>query len=223
MSRATMTTTTLAAVALAAALPAGAAAATLQTDARCYQETGEVIISGSGFAPLSAVAITRDGTPLGTAQADAAGAFRNKIDTPELPREVRERRYVLSASDALSTATATYRASRIYAGFRPTRGNPATLRVRFGVYGFGLVRASSPVYLHYVRPDGRAARTVRLGTARGVCGRIVRTRRRHLFPFAAERGRWILQFDTRARYERATSRRRTPWVRKPVEILVVRP
>jgi hypothetical protein len=69
-----------------------------------------------------------------------------------------------------------------------------------------------------VRPSGKAARTIRLGTATGVCGAIKQTRPRHLFPFTAERGTWILQFDTRKEYERATSKRRTPWVRKPVEI-----
>ena len=52
----------------------------------------------------------------------------------------------------------------------------------------------------------------------GVCGAITQTRERRLFPFEASKGVWILQFDTRTKYERATSKRRTPWVRKPVEI-----
>ncbi len=205
----------------AAAAPA-ARAATLTTNARCVQELQEVIIAGAGFAPLSAVSITRNGRPLGTTQADANGMFRNKIDTPELPRDVRERFYQLNATDMVNSATATYRATRIFSTFRPTRGNPATLRVRFSVNGFGLARRRSSVYLHYVRPNGRARRTIRLGTARGVCGKITRTKRRRLFPFGAERGRWILQFDTRRKYERATSRRRTPWVRKPVVIFAGR-
>jgi len=211
--------TTIAATAIGA--PA-AHAAMLLTDTRCYQETQEVIVNGAGFAPLSAVTIARDDKILGTAQADANGAFRNKFDTPELPDDVRERLYRLSATDAVNSAATSYRSTRIFANFKPGTGNPATLKVRFTVYGFGLVQRRAPIFLHYVSPKGTSRRTVRLGRAAGVCGRIDTTRKRHLFPFAAERGTWILQFDTRSRYERATSKRRTPWVRKPVQIFAAR-
>jgi hypothetical protein len=209
----------LAALAACAALaPSARAAATLATDTRCYQETQEVIVDGSGFAPSSVVTISRDDTVLGSTQTDANGAFRNKFDTPELPDDVRERLYSVSATDSTSTAQTSYRATRIFASFRPRSGNPSTLKVRFSVFGFGLVRRRAAVYLHYVRPDGTAARTIRLGTATGVCGAITQTRQRRLFPFEASKGVWILQFDTRAEYERATFKRHTPWVRKPVEI-----
>jgi hypothetical protein len=205
-------------VAIAAGAAGAQAQAMLSTDTRCYQETQEVIVSGSGFAPSSVVTISRDGKPLGSTQTDANGAFRNKFDTPELPRDVRERLYEISATDSTSTALTTYRATRISASFRPLDGNPSTLKVRFSVYGFGLVQRGAPVYLHYVRPGGTAARTIRLGTATGVCGAIKRTKERRLFPFEAATGLWILQFDTRSRYERATTKRRTPWVRRPVDI-----
>ncbi|MDP1847026.1 MAG: hypothetical protein Q8K79_04460 [Solirubrobacteraceae bacterium] len=195
-----------------------AQAATLTTDTRCYQETQEVIVNGAGFAPSSVVTISRDGTVLGSTTTDANGAFRNKFDTPELPKDVRERLYRLSATDSTTTAQTNYRSTRIFASFRPRKGNPSTLRVRFSIFGFGLVQRRAPVYLHYVRPGGRVARTIRLGTATGVCGAITQTRARRLFAFEASKGVWILQFDTRKRYERATSKRRTPWVRKPVEI-----
>jgi hypothetical protein len=213
-----LTAMTLAVLATTAAGAPAARAATLTTDTRCYQETQEVIVNGAGFAPLSAVTISRNNTVLGTAQADANGAFRNKFDTPELPNDVRERLYRLSATDMVNSAMTSYRSTRIFANFRPSTGSPATLRVRFTVNGFGLVRRRAPVYLHYVRPNGNARRTILLGRARGVCGTIAQTRLRRLFPFSAERGTWILQFDTRQKYERATSKRRTPWVRKPVEI-----
>jgi len=215
----------ISAATLMAALVAGAAgsasahaAATLATDTRCYQETQEVIVTGSGFAPSSVVTISRDDTVLGSTQTDANGAFRNKFDTPELPQDVRERLYSISATDSTSTAQTSYRSTRIFASFRPRTGNPSTLKVRFSIYGFGLVQRRAPVYLHYVRPDGRPARTIKLGTATGVCGAITQTRERRLFPFEASKGVWILQFDTRSKYERATFKRRTPWVRKPVEI-----
>ena len=205
-----------------AACAAGASAAHAQAmltiDPPCYQETQEVIVNGTGFAPSSVVTISRDDKVLGSTQTDANGAFRNKFDTPELPRDVRERLYRVSATDATNTAQTTYRSTRIFASFRPRSGNPSTLKVRFSVYGFGLVKRRAPVFLHYVRPDRRVARTIRLGTASGPCGAIARTKERRLFPFEAAQGVWILQFDTRSKYERATSNRRTPWVRKPVEI-----
>lgn len=203
--------------ALAAAAPPANAAA-LRTDTRCYQEQQEVVVRGAGFAPLSIVNVARNGKVFASAQADANGTFVGKFATPVTPDEVRERLYRLTASDMVNTAQTTYRSTKIFANFKPGSGNPATLRVRFTINGFGLVQRRSSVYLHYVAPNGKARRTVRLGRAAGVCGRIARTRKRRLFPFKAERGKWILQFDTRKRYERATSKRRTPWVRKPVRI-----
>jgi hypothetical protein len=56
----------------------------------------------------------------------------------------------------------------------------------------------------------------------GSCGAIPRTKLRKLFPFTPEHGTWILQFDTVRRYARATGKRTTPWVRKPVEVLTRR-
>lgn len=208
----------LATVAVMVAGAPAAHAATLRTDTRCYQEQQEVVVRGAGFTPLSTINVARNDKVFASATADANGAFVGKFATPVTPDEVRERLYRLSASDSITTAGTTYRSTKVFANFRPGRGNPATLRVRFTINGFGLVKRRSPVYVHYVSPNGRERRTVRLGTAAGVCGRITRTRKRHLFPFKAERGKWILQFDTRKRYERATSRRHTPWVRKPVRI-----
>jgi hypothetical protein len=208
----------LASAAALAGTAAGAQAATLTTDTRCYQETQEVVVNGTGFAANSIVTISRGDDVLGSTQTDADGAFRNKFDTPELPQAVRERLYQLSATDTATTATTSYRATRIFASFRPRTGNPSTLKVRFSINGFGLVQRRAPVYLHYVRPNGSAARTIKLGTATGVCGAIARTKQRRLFPFDAAKGVWILQFDTRRKYERATFKRQTPWVRKPVEI-----
>jgi hypothetical protein len=195
-----------------------AAAAVIETDSRCYQEQQEVVVRGSGFTPLSTVNVARDGKVFASAQADANGAFVGKFATSVTPGEVRERLYRLSASDMINSAATAYRSTKIFANFKPDRGNPATLRVRFTINGFGLAQPRAPVYLHYVSPDGEQRRTIRLGSARGVCGRIDRTRKRRLFPFEAQRGTWILQFDTRRAYQRATSKRRTPWVRKPVEI-----
>ena len=100
-------------------------AATLTTDTRCYQETQEVVVNGTGFAANSIVTISRDDKVLGSTQTDVNGAFRNKFDTPELPQDVRERLYSLSATDTATTAMTSYRSTRIFASFRPA---PATRR-----------------------------------------------------------------------------------------------
>lgn len=212
----------LACAAALAAAPA-ASAATLLTDSRCYQETQDVVLNGSGYAPLSTVTVLRDGTPLGTAQADANGAFQRKFATPELPAGRREDVYTLTATDALNAGTTRYRATKVFADFSPGSGDLTRLRVRFNVFGFGLVRPHASVYLHYVpRSTGKVRRTIKLGSVRGTCGVIRQTKLQKLFPFVPEQGTWILQFDTVKRYERATSRRTTPWVRKPVEVFTRR-
>jgi hypothetical protein len=204
------------------AVPA-ASAATLQTDSRCYQETEEVVLNGSGYTPLSTVTVVRDGQQLGTAQADANGAFQRKFETPELPATLHEKPYALTATDSLNTGTTSYRATKVFADFSPGSGDPTRLRVRFDIFGFGLARPRAMVYLHYVqRSTGKVRRTIKLGRTRGTCGVIRRSKLRRLFPFRPEQGTWILQFDTVRRYERATSRRTTPWVRKPVEVFTRR-
>ena len=202
------------------AVAPAASAATLTTDTRCYQENGEVVLNGAGYAPQSNVTVMRDGAALGSATTDGNGAFQRKFVTPELSGGQREAVYVLTATDQQETAATTrYRSTKVFADFSPGTGDPRRLRVRFTVYGFGLSRAQPSVYLHYVRKStGQVRRTIRLGTARGTCGLIRQTKKRRLFPFAPSRGTWILQFDTFKRYERATSKRTTPWVRKPVEV-----
>jgi hypothetical protein len=209
-------------VAMLVAAPA-ASAASLTTDSRCYQETQEVVLNGTGYAPLSTITVSLDNTALGSAAADANGSFQRKFATPELPSGTREADYTLEATDQINTATTSYRATKVFADFSPGAGNPTRLRVRFSIAGFGLARAGASVYLHYVfKSTGQVRRTIRLGTVSGICGAIRHTRLLRLFPFAPSRGTWILQFDTVKRYERATSRRTTPWVRKPVQVFARR-
>ena len=86
-------------LALSAALvaaPATASAASLSTDTRCYQETQEVVLNGTGYAPLAQVNVLLGDQPLGTAAADANGSFQRKFSTPELPAGKREAIYTLS-------------------------------------------------------------------------------------------------------------------------------
>jgi hypothetical protein len=193
-----------AALAAAAALPAAASAAQIQADRPCYQDdTGTVAVSGNGFEPNQPYQVTLDGKPLpnGGSTTDAAGGIAGSFSTPQLPGSS-VHAYTLSVVQGANTASTSFSVSPFLADFTPGSGNPKTLHVRFKVFGFGLVTANPIVYLHYVRPNGKLKRTIRLGRAQGECGQIKRTSRKKLFPFNAERGKWKLQFDTHKRYRK---------------------
>ena len=197
-------TALVAALAIAAAAPAAAAAAQIQTDRGCYQDnTGTVAVSGNGFDPGQPYSVSLDGKQLGTGASttDAAGGIAGSFEAPQLSRDA-VHVYTLIVTQGANTATTTFSVTPFLADFTPGSGNPKTLRVRFKIFGFGLVTPRPTVYLHYVRPNGKVKRTIRLGKAQGTCGQISRTARKKLFPFRAERGTWRLQFDTRKRYRK---------------------
>lgn len=194
------------ALAIAAAAPAAASAAQIHTDRGCYQDhTGAIIVSGNGFEPNQPFSVSLDGTALNThgATTDTTGAITDgSIQTPRLSRDA-VHTYTLTVTQGANTATTTFSVTPFLADFTPGSGNPKTLRVRFKIFGFGLPQGGTPpVYLHYVRPNGKVRRTIRLGRAQGTCGQISRTARKKLFPFRAEGGTWRLQFDTHKRYRK---------------------
>lgn len=193
------------ALALAAALPAGASAAQVQTDRGCYQDkTGTVVVSGKGFDANQPYAVSIDGRTLSTGGDTTAadGSIAGNFEVPRLADPNVLHAYTLTITQGANTATTTFSVTPFLADFAPGTGNPKTMRVRFKVLGFGLVDANPIVYLHYVRPDGKLKRTIRLGRARGVCGQIAQTPRKKLFPFRTSRGTWRLQFDTHRRYRK---------------------
>jgi hypothetical protein len=199
------------ALAIAAAVPAVASAAQIQTDEACYQEptkasTGTVAVTGNGFEPNQPYQVTVDGQalPNGTGTTDAAGGIAGSFPTPELPGNG-VHGFTLGIVQGANTPTTSFSVTPFLADFTPGSGNPKTLRVRFKVFGFGLVTPNPVVYLHYVRPGGKLKRTIRIGKAQGVCGEIKRTSRKKLFPFHAQRGKWKLQFDTRKRYRKGVA------------------
>ena len=196
------------AAALALALPAAASAAQIQTDQACYQEAtksaiGQVAVSGNGFEPNQPYQVTLDGQalPNGTGTTDAAGGIAGSFPTPDLPGNG-PHAFTLGIVQGANTPTTNFSVTPFLADFTPGSGNPKTLHVRFKIFGFGLVTPHPTAYLHYVRPDGKVKRTIRLGKAQGTCGQISRTARKKLFPFRAGRGTWRLQFDTHKRYRK---------------------
>jgi hypothetical protein len=193
-----------AALVFAAAAPAAASAAQVQTDRGCYQDnTGTVAVSGNGFDPGQPYSVSLDGKTLSTGgdTTDAAGGINGSFEVPQLDGDA-VHAYTLTVTQGANTATTTFSVTPFLADFTPGSGNPKTLRVRFKIFGFGLVDPNPAVYLHYVRPDGKVRRTIRLGKAQGTCGQITHTSKKRLFPFHAGRGTWRLQFDTHKRYRR---------------------
>jgi hypothetical protein len=189
---------------LAGELATSAAAdptATVQTDFPCYLERRTVRVSGSGFAAGTAYTVALDGTPLGPGTVAADGTLRGTLSSGRLYRGATHQRHTLQVSDGTNSASAQFQVTRFTADFRPSRGNPHTLLVRFSAFGFGVGSTTLPtVYLHYIRPDRRTGPTVRLGRTHGVCGSLPRTRSHHLFPFSASAGHWRLQFDASSTY-----------------------
>lgn len=211
MSRQLMSLLAAAGAALVA-VPAAAPAAQIAVDHVCYADPGQradtVALTGSGFVPNAPYALTIDGRPVATGTADPTGALSHPLTVPSLDgtvgRGTLHHTFTVAAQDGTSTATAALSVSKLFATFKPAAGNPKTLKVRFSLYGFSLAgRQSPPIYVHYVRPDGRVKQTFRLGVGRGPCGSM-RSSLRRLFPFRTSRGAWKLQFDTSKRYRRGT-------------------
>lgn len=192
-----------------------AAAATIEVDRPCFADPTDradtVRVSGSGFTPGATYQVTLDGQALagGTGRIDAAGAMSGRFVAPTVATAspiAHQHAFRLGVREGANAPETTLHVSRLYASFRPTTGALRTLSVRFSVYGFALLgRRHPPVYVHYVSPRGRLARSVRLGRTTQACG-FLRTARRRLFPFSPLPGGWRLQFDTRRRYTPATRR-----------------
>ena len=186
-------------------LPAAAHAATVQADRACYLETPQttVTINGNGYTPAQPYAVTLDGTALtgGAGTMDAGGTMQGAFNPPALTAAQNQRTFTVGVSSAGVAATTQFTVTRFKAGFTPSQGDPATLKVRFSVFGFSLAAPNPDVYLHYVTPGGKLKETIRLGKAGGQCGSIARTALRRLFPFKdPDHGKWALQFDTKQAY-----------------------
>lgn len=201
---------------LAAVLAAPATAfadPSISVDRPCYasppQRADVVRVTGSGFTPNAAFQVTLDGRPVPTAvgTTDAAGTVVSSFRAPAPDSGLRQRAFVLGVQEGVNAATTRFSVARLTAAFNPSTGDPSRLRVAFQLVGFGLSgRVAPPVYVHYVRPDGRLLYTVRLGTGKGACGSLEPALRRRLFPFKARGGTWRLQFDTAKTYRRGTKK-----------------
>ncbi len=191
----------------------GASAAEIRVDRACFADPTDredtVNLRGTGFAPDAPYQVILDGRPLpgGTGRTDADGRMSGRFVAPSVrtvSRIARQHTFDLRVRQGDLEPSASFTVSRLVASFSPPGGDLRKLRVRFSAYGFSLAgERRPPIYLHYVSPRGKLARTVRVGRGTGACG-FRRTAERRLFAFDPLRGTWRLQFDTRRRYRQGT-------------------
>jgi hypothetical protein len=193
---------------LAAVLGAtGAGAATqpkIVLDPGCYLSSGSGLLTGSGFRPNSAWTAKLAGTKqIGRGRIDGRGKIRARFTAPQYHGTRGTREYTLSVTDGPHVASTTFLMTPLDASFSPRTGNPAALRVRWRVLGLGKQHG---VYVHYVQPNGKLKRTLRIGTTRGPCGSL-KTGPIALFPFRYSYGTWTFQIDTNHVYRTTTTPR----------------
>ena len=110
-------------LAVAAAVPAAASAAQIQTDRSCYQDnTGTIAVSGNGFEPNQDYQVTLDGQPLpnGTGTTDAAGGIAGSFPTPELAGNS-VHAYTLGIVQGANVPTTGFSVTPFLADFTPRR------------------------------------------------------------------------------------------------------
>lgn len=227
--------------------PAAASAASLGLDQRCYVGGEQASISGSGFAVRSAVSLTRGTDQLTPLTSDNSGSVRGRLLVPDVAFGLVESQVEVTASDGTTTAKAFMNIAKVGAEFTPSTGDLRSLSTSHVISGFGLAETRPSIYLHYVSPAAQRAgagtvkktttavtttkpaaatvlaadppgvKTRRLGLLRGPCG-VLKTSPRKLFPFKAEPGSWLLQYDTRPRYTKGTGSSTFLWVARKVTI-----
>ena len=201
----------MAAATTLALAPAAAQAATVETDRTCYlqQDATTVAVRGSEFAAGAPFTVKLDDVALagGDSVIGADGSMSGSFAPPRLASSTFQRRFKLSLETATEAPFTHFTVTRLLATYAPNRGSVASTRVRFSLFGFGLGGPAAQAYVHYVSPRGKAVKTVALGRPTGQCGAIPRTAKRKLFPFCRVcTGTWRLQFDTRRKYTRGTTR-----------------
>jgi hypothetical protein len=185
-------------------LAAGAAGAETKPrivlDPGCYLSSGSGLLTGTGFRPRGTWTAKLAGTKqIGTGRIDASGRIRARFTAPQYHGTQGTRELTLSVTDGPHVASTTFLMTPLDASFSPRTGNPQTLRVRWRVLGLGLRHG---VYVHYIQPNGKLKRTLRIGTTRSPCGSL-KTGPIALFPFRYSYGTWTFQIDASRAY-RAT-------------------
>lgn len=180
------------------------AKAKVELDPGCYLSNDEGTLTGSGFKPNTTWTAKLSGTQeLGNGRTDARGRIRALFTAPDYDGTTGTRKLTLSVTDGPNVASTTFLMTPLTASFSPSSGDPARLRVRWRVLGIGPDRG---VYVHYIRPNGKFRKTLRIGTSDDLCGAL-KTGPIALFPFRYEFGTWRFQIDTSSRWSARTTPR----------------
>jgi hypothetical protein len=196
--------TLLAALALSAALPAVANAATWsQAPGPCYVSVGPaddqretVSIAATGFTPGAPVDVLVDGAVATSVSAGLDGLAGASLAAPYQQKGERQFAIALTQrSDPSNTVSATTRVTALQVEVKPAKAQPSQ-RVRFRGAGF---ISAAPVWAHYVY-RGALRRTMRIAhRPTGVCGHF--SVRRRQIPITRPRtGVWTVQFDQQKAY-----------------------
>ena len=198
-------TVIFAAVAVAAAAPPSAGAATVSLDKACYREGSSPVGTGGGFTPNTPISITLDGGEIPDPNpdpnrepvtSDAAGNVSFTFGVGSPPGA--QRRYTLGASDGTNTAQTVFTATDLDVGVRPASGNPGR-RKRVTARGFDPGR----ILRFHVR--GPRRKNGRVGRVKGPCGKV--NKRVKIFKSTYPTGVYTVQFDQRRRYSVGSSPR----------------
>ncbi len=176
--RARAARTTIAAAASGALLIAGSAqAAQVRVDRACYPGDAEeqIKISGDGYLPNTDYLLLLDNGVVGSGTADALGRVTTETAAPSPPESgsrAHDRGHKVEIRQGSLRASAGFRSARIFGDFNPGSGDPAKLRVRFSVFGFGIETRPGEkqprIYVHYVDRKGKSRKTVALGQRQGL-------------------------------------------------------
>jgi hypothetical protein len=170
----------LSAGAVAGAVPATAAAASLTTDRACYTRNQTIHVSGSGYTPGSTQTVFLDGAKLGVLTPTSSGAVGGVFSAPApFASKTSVRTYGLVASSSPGgnpvTARTSFQVVHTNVGVSPPFITPG--RVRYKALGFTY---GHTLYVHYLRGTKHVA-TKRVGSLHGSCGRLNKRVRMFLF------------------------------------------
>jgi len=177
-------------------IPATAQAATLTVPRPCPEENTTIPLTGSGFAPNSAVVISGGGTPI-TVATGADGAFRTSYYTP-YQGSFTPRTLTLTASDRTNPTLAASVAFQVvsFGSNAPVDGFPTQVTT-WQFAGF----PGRTIYGHF-RFRGKTIVNYRFGKAQGPCGTLVKRARR--LPARVRKGTWTVQVDGSPYFNRKT-------------------
>jgi hypothetical protein len=203
-----------------ALLAVPASAAEVEDLEPCYVSAGaaddgreQIVIKGIDFTQVSTVDVLFDGVLMGSAPTGSVGEFEFRMPAPFQLKG--ERQLVVTVRDAATQIDKVTRVTNLAMRVSPRNSTPDR-RVRFRGRGF---TQPAPVYAHYLF-GGKEQKTVRLARrSTSPCGTF--NVKRRLLPIDnARAGRWMMQVDQK----RAYSPEPDPvWVRRPIDVIPVRP